>query len=146
MLGFRKVRKNYFYLSSLSPRTLDSSSCKTLCRSSFLISFLDPCHKNGVIHLKHIKHKDKIMAPNIWQYMGLHCEGILYGLFFFLQIFLFSFKSISFFLSNLLLINTWQECARKVIKQCLCILLSHQYLTNVQCWNRHNHGQTIDPR
>ena len=23
---------------------------------------------------------------------------------------------------------------------------SHHYLTNVQCWNRHNHGQTIHPR
>ena len=23
---------------------------------------------------------------------------------------------------------------------------SHQYLTNVQCWNRHNHGQTIHPK
>ena len=22
---------------------------------------------------------------------------------------------------------------------------SHQYLTNVQCWNRRNHGQTIHP-
>ena len=48
-----KFGKKYFYLSSLSPRTLDSSSCKTLWRSSFLISFLDPFHKNGVIHLKH---------------------------------------------------------------------------------------------